>query len=183
MSDLPRTAGQIQRRSERRYVPIVDMGAWLQRLIRSDRRPRMHPLLLQEVYEGTHLRQEQAVAQRQDAQWRGRPLIGLEYNPESSVSKTMRNLPGWHSGEPGPCQSRTDQRIEVVGAKPGWNAQGSSHCAVLETPFRHAWHIAEGQAVVLDQVVRPRRLPAGAQIVRRGANKNLDVVELAGNKA
>ena len=66
----------------------------------------------------------------------------------------MRNLPGRHSDEPGPCQSRTDQRIEVIGAKPGWNAQRSSHCAVLETPFRHAWHIAEGQAVVLDQVVR-----------------------------
>ena len=95
----------------------------------------------------------------------------------------MRNLPGRHSDEPGPCQSRTNQRIEVIGTKPGWNAQRSSHCAVLETPFRHAWHIAEGQAVLLDQVVRPRRLAAAAQIVRRGADHNLDVVELAGNQA
>ena len=143
----------------------------------------MHPVLLQEVYEGAHLRQEQAVAQGQDAQWRGRPLIGPEHNPEPSVSEIMRNLPGRHSDEPGPCQSRTDQRVEVIGTKPSWNAQSSSHCAILETPFRHAWHIAEGQAVVLDQVVRPRRLAAAAQIVRRGADDNLDVVEPAGNQA
>jgi hypothetical protein len=91
----------------------------------------------------------------------------------------MRNLPGWHSDEPGPCQSRTDQRIEVIGAKPGWNAQRSSHCPVLEAPFRHAWYIAEGQAVLLDQVVRRRRLAAPAQIIRRGADNKLDVVELA----
>ena len=143
----------------------------------------MHPVLLQEVYEGAHLRQEQAVAQGQDAQWRGRPLIGPEYNPESSVREIMRNLPGRHSNESGPCQSPTDQRSEVIGTKPGWNAQRSSHGAVLETPFRRARHIAEGQAVVLDQVVRPRRLAATAQIVRRGADNNLDVVELAGNEA
>jgi hypothetical protein len=53
----------------------------------------MHPVLLQEVYEGAHLRQKQAVAQGQDAQWRGRPLIRLEDNPKPSVSETMRNLP------------------------------------------------------------------------------------------
>jgi len=143
----------------------------------------MHPVLLQKVYEGAHLRQEQAVAQGQDAQWRGRPLISPEHNPEPSVSEIMRNLPGRHSDEPGPCQSRTDQRREVIGTKPGWNTQSSPRCAVLETPFRHARHIAEGQAVVLDQVVRPRRLAAAAQIVRRGADDNLDVVELAGNQA
>jgi hypothetical protein len=33
------------------------------RLIRSKRRSRMHPVLLQKIYEGAHLRQEQAVAQ------------------------------------------------------------------------------------------------------------------------
>jgi hypothetical protein len=93
-----------------------------------------------------------------------RPLIGLEHNPKPSVSETMRNLPGWHSDEPGPCQGRTDQRIEVIGAKPGWNAQRSSHRAVLEAPFRHAWYIAEGQAVMLDQVVRRRRLAAPTRI-------------------
>jgi hypothetical protein len=92
----------------------------------------------------------------------------------------MRNLPGWHSDDSGPCQSRTDQRLEVIDAKPGWNAQRSSHCAVLEAPFRHAWYIAEGQAVLLDQVVRRRRLAAPAQIIRRGADNKLDVVELAG---
>src|SRR5271154_1810179 len=81
----------------------------------------------------------------------------------------MHNLPGRHSDEPGPCQSRTDQRIEIIGAKPGWNAHRSSHCAVLEAPFRHAWYIAEGQAVLLDQVVRRPRLAAPAQIIRRGA--------------
>jgi hypothetical protein len=91
----------------------------------------------------------------------------------------MRNLPGRHSEKPGPCQSRTDRRIEVIDAKPGWNAQRSSHCAILEAPFRHAWYIAEGQAVLLDQVVRRRRLAAPAQIVRRGADNELDVVELA----
>jgi hypothetical protein len=32
-------------------------------LIRSERRSRMHPVLLQKIYEGAHLRQEQAVAQ------------------------------------------------------------------------------------------------------------------------
>ena len=55
----------------------------------------MHPVLLQKVHEGAHLRQKQAVAQGQDTQWRGRPLIGLEHNPEPSVSETMRDLPGW----------------------------------------------------------------------------------------
>jgi hypothetical protein len=144
---------------------------------------RTHPVLLQKIYEGAHLRQKQAVAQGQDAQWRGRPLIGLEHSPKPSVSETMRNLPGWHSDEPGPCQSRTDQRIEVIGAKPGWNAQRSSHCAILEAPFRHAWYIAEGQAVLLDQVVRRRRLAAPVQIIRRGADNNLDVVELADDQA
>src|ERR1700677_5287398 len=83
----------------------------------------------------------------------------------------MRNLPGWHSDEPGPCQSRTDQRIEVIGAKPGWNAQRSSRCAVLEAPFRHTWHIAEGQAVLRDQVVRRCRLAAPAQIKPRGGDR------------
>src|ERR1700690_2932676 len=95
----------------------------------------------------------------------------------------MRNLPGRYSHEPGPCQSRTDQCIEIIGAKPGWNAQRSSHCAVLEAPFRHAWYITEGQAVLLDQIVRPRRLAAPAQIIRRGADDKLDVVELADNEA
>src|ERR1700730_11408788 len=83
---------------------------------------RMHPVLLQKIHEDPHFRQKQAVAQGQDAQWRGRPLIGLEHNHESSVSETMRDLPGWYLDEPGPCQSRTDQRIEVIRAKPGWNA-------------------------------------------------------------
>src|SRR5579863_9654321 len=138
----------------------------------------MHPVPLQKIYEGAHLRQEQAIAQRQYAQWRGRPLIGLEHNPKPSVSETMRNLPGGHSDEPGPRQSRTDQRIEVIGAKSGWNAQRSSHPAFLEAPFRHAWYIAEGQAVVLAEVVRCRRLAAPAQISRRGADNELDVVEL-----
>ena len=82
----------------------------------------MHPVLLQKIHEGAHFRQKQAVAQGQDAQWRGRPLIGLEHNLEPSVSEKLRDLPGWHLDEPGPRQSRTDQRIEVVGAKPGWNA-------------------------------------------------------------
>jgi hypothetical protein len=150
---------------------------------RSEMQSRTHPVLLQKIYEGAHLRQKQAVAQGQDAQWRGRPLIGLEHSPKPSVSETMRNLPGWHSDEPGPCQSRTDQRIEVIGAKPGWNAQRSSHCAILEAPFRHAWYIAEGQAVLLDQVVRRRRLAAPVQIIRRGADNNLDVVELADDQA
>jgi hypothetical protein len=104
----------------------------------------MHPVLLQKVHEGAHLRQQQAVAQGQDAQWRGRPLIGLKHDPEPSVSGTMRNLPGRHPDEPGPCHGSADQRIEVIGAKPGWNAQRSSRCTVLEAPFRHAWTIAEG---------------------------------------
>src|ERR1700730_3246013 len=103
---------------------------------RSERRSRMHPVLLQKVHEGAHFRQKQAVAQGQDAQWRGRPLIGLEHNSKPSVSETMRNLPGWRLDEPRPRQGSTDQRIVVIGAKPGWNAQGSSHCAVLEAPFR-----------------------------------------------
>jgi hypothetical protein len=42
----------------------------------------MHPALLQKIYESAHLREAQAVAQGEDAQWRGRPLIGLEYNPK-----------------------------------------------------------------------------------------------------
>jgi hypothetical protein len=114
-------------------------------------------VLLQKIYEGAHLRQKQA------------------------VSETMRDLPGWHSDEPGTCQSRTDQHIEVIGAKPGWNAQRPSHRAVLEAPFRHARYVAEGQAVLLDQVVRRRRLAAPAQIIRRGTDNKLDVVELADN--
>ena len=141
----------------------------------------MHPVLLHKVYEGAHLRQKQAVAQGQDAQWRGRPLIGLEHNPEPSVSEKIRNLPGRHPDEPGPRQSRTDQRIEVIGAKPGWNAQRFSHRVIFEAPFCHAWYIAKGQAVLLDQVVRRCRLAAPAQIVRRGADNKLDVVELADN--
>ena len=56
-------------------------------------------------------------------------------------------------------------------------------CASLEAPFRHAWHIAKGQAVMPDQVIRRRRFAAAAQIIRRGADNNLDVVELAGNQA
>jgi hypothetical protein len=152
-------------------------------LIGSERRSRAHPVLLQKVHEGAHLRQKQAGAQGQDAQWRGRPLIGLEHNPEPSVGETMRNLPGWHPDEPGPCQGRNYQRIEVIGAKPGWDAQRSSPCAVLEAPFRHAWYIAEGHAVLPDQVVRRRRLAAPAQIIRRGADHKLDVVELADNEA
>ena len=83
----------------------------------------MHPVLLQKIYEGAHLRQKQAGARGKDAQWRGRPLIGLEHNPEPSVGETMRNLPRRHQDEPGPRQSRTDQRIEVIGTKPRWNAQ------------------------------------------------------------
>jgi hypothetical protein len=63
----------------------------------------------------------------------------------------MRNLPGWHSDEPDPCQCRTVQRVEVNGAKPGWNGQRSSRRAVLEAPFGHAWYIAEGQAVLRRQ--------------------------------
>ena len=93
----------------------------------------------------------------------------------------MCNLPGRHSDEPDACQGGTDQRIEVIGAKPGWNAQRSSHCAVLKAPFRYAWYIAEGEAIMLDQVVGRRRLAAPAQIVRRGADNKLDVVELADN--
>ena len=104
----------------------------------------MHPVLLQKVYEGAHLRQKQAVAQRQDTQRCRRTLIGLEHNPKLSVSETMCNLPGRNSDEPDACQGGTDQRIEVIGAKPGWNAQRSSHCAIFEAPFRHAWYIAEG---------------------------------------
>jgi hypothetical protein len=73
------------------------------------------------------------------------PLIGLEHNPEPSVCETMRNLPGWHSDQPGPRQGRTDQRIEVIGAKPGWNAQRSSRCPVLEAPFRDAWYVAKAR--------------------------------------
>jgi hypothetical protein len=54
----------------------------------------------------------------------------------------------------------------------------------LEAPFRHAWYIAEGQAaVLLEQVVRCRGLAAPAQIIRRGSDNKLDVVELADNKA
>src|SRR5258708_29521086 len=91
----------------------------------------------------------------------------------------MRNLPGWHSDDPGPCQSRTDQRIEVVGAKPGWNAQRSSHCAVLEAPFCHAWYIAEGQAVLPDQIVRRRRLSPPSPTKPGGPPKKLIVGVLA----
>src|ERR1700727_1681527 len=105
---------------------------------------RMRPVLLQKIYEGAHLRQTQAVAQGEDAQWRGRPLIRLEHNLKPSVSHKMRNLPGRHSNEPGPCQSRTDQHIEIICAKPGWHAQRSSHRALLKGPFRDAWHIAKG---------------------------------------
>src|ERR1700750_71560 len=145
--------------------------------MKSGRRSRTRPVLLQKVYESTYFRQKQTVAQGQDAQWRGRTLIGIENNPEPSVSKTMGNLPGWHPNEPDPCQGRADQRIEVIGAKPGWNAQRPSRCAVLEAPFRHTWNIAEGQAVLLDQVVRRRRLATPAQIIRRGADNKPDVVE------
>ena len=83
----------------------------------------------------------------------------------------MRNLPGWHSDEPGPCQSRTDQRFEVIGAKPGWDAQRSSPCAVLKARFRHAWYIAEGQAIAasLDLAIpkktMARRLNAAGSVV------------------
>jgi hypothetical protein len=49
----------------------------------------------------------------------------------------------------------------------------------LEAPFCHAWYIAEGQTVLLDQILRRRRLAAPAQIIRRGADNKLDVVELA----
>jgi hypothetical protein len=61
-------------------------------------------VLLQIVYEGAHPWQKQAIAQGQDAQWRGRPLISLKHDPEPSVSETRRNLPGWHSDQPGSCQ-------------------------------------------------------------------------------
>jgi len=57
----------------------------------------------------------------------------------------------------------------------------TSATAVFETPFRRAWYIAEGQAALLDQVVRRRLLAAPAQIIRRGADNKLDVVELADN--
>ena len=73
-------------------------------------------MLLQEIHEGAHLRQKQAGAGGQDAQWRGWPLVSLEHNLKPSVSEMMRNLPGRYSDEPGPCQSRTDQRIKVIGA-------------------------------------------------------------------
>jgi hypothetical protein len=53
---------------------------------------------------------------------------------------------------------------------------------VLKAPFRHAWHIAEGQAVLLEKVVRPRRLAVQAQIVGRGADNKLYVVELSDNE-
>jgi hypothetical protein len=48
--------------------------------------------------------------------------------------------------------------------------------------LRHAWYIAERQAIVLDEVVRRRRLAAPAQIVRSSAEDKLDVVELADNR-
>src|SRR3984957_17732402 len=132
--------------------------------MRSPRRSRTHPVLLQKIYEGAHLRQQQAGARRQDAQRRGPPLISLEPNPEPSVGDIMRNLPGRHSDQPGSCQGRSDQRIEVIDAKAGWNSPRSSHGAVLEAPFRHAWYITEPQTVMLEQIVRRRRLTAPAQI-------------------
>jgi hypothetical protein len=86
----PRTGGQGKH-------PAIDYG----RLTTSAGRRRVRPFLVQKVYEGAHLRQKQAVARDQDAQWRGRPLIGLEHNPEPSVCETMRNPPGRHRRRPG----------------------------------------------------------------------------------
>jgi hypothetical protein len=40
-----------------------DLATGYGRLTRSERRSRMHPVLLQKVYKGAHLRQKQAVAQ------------------------------------------------------------------------------------------------------------------------
>src|ERR1700722_13036439 len=60
---------------------------------RSERRSRMHPALLQKIYESAHLREAQAVAQGEDAQWRGRPLIGLEYSPKPPIGEKVRHLP------------------------------------------------------------------------------------------
>jgi len=53
----------------------------------------MHPALLQKIYESAHLREAQAVAQGEDAQWRGRPLIGLEYSPKPPIGEKVRHLP------------------------------------------------------------------------------------------
>jgi hypothetical protein len=74
----------------------------------------MHPAPLHKVYEDVHLGRKQAVAQC-EAERRRRPLV-----PESSIGEALRNLPGWRSDKPGSCRSRTDQRIEVIGAEPGW---------------------------------------------------------------
>ena len=122
----------------------------------------MHPASLQKVDKGAYLWQPQSVAQRQDAQCCGRTLIGPKHNPQPVVSKKIGNLPGWYSDEPDTCHGGTDQCIEVVGAKPRRNADGSSCCAVLEAPFRHAWYVTETQTVMPDEIVWSRRLTAPA---------------------
>jgi hypothetical protein len=48
---------------------------------------------LRKIDEGAHLRQEQAVAQGEDAQGRGRPLKSFEHHLKPSVGEMMRNLP------------------------------------------------------------------------------------------
>jgi hypothetical protein len=109
----------------------------------------MHPVSLQKVYKGAYLWQPQPVAQRQYTQRCGRALISLKHNLQPAVGKKMGNLPGWYPDEPDACQGGTDQRIEVIGAKPRRNAHGTSCCAVLEGPFRHAWYVTEAQTVLL----------------------------------
>ena len=123
------------------WPPARDYG----RPISSARRSRAHPVLLQKIYEGAHLRQEQAVAQGEDAQCRGWPLKRFEHYLEPSVGEMIRNLPGWHSDESGTCQRCTDQRIEIIGAKPGWNASDSDEWSSL---------------VVFLQGARPARRPS-----------------------
>src|ERR1700738_4273103 len=87
------------------------------RLIRSERRSRTHPVLLQKIYEGAHLWQKQAGGRGLDGQRGGRPLIGLEHSLKPAVSEIMRNLP--------PPSGVSARLIALMGGTS--YAQGPSH--------------------------------------------------------
>ena len=131
------------------------------------------PVLVQKVDEGAHLRQEQAVAQGEDAQGCGRPLKGFEHDLEPAVGEILRHLPRGHADQTHPRQRRTHQRIEIVGAKPGWNAQRAPHglCDSLPVGEVHV-SVPRGGAMLM----RPLLLHASSKILAHTPRRVLHFV-------
>ena len=148
------------------------------RLIRSERRSRTHPVLLQKIYKGAHLRQKQAVAQglllddSMDA-WAaaGRPRVQSLSRP--SARQCLQPAKAALRTSPAPAKAALTNVCRSHLRKAGLECAKIFRTAPSWKPFRHAWYIAEGQAVLLDQVVGVAGLAAPAQIVRRGAGYEL----------